>query len=436
MERNSRVSYLGYDYTIKNATDDASYFRCSHHRSSGCTATLILRRDPETYRVNGLHKCVTSVHGNGGVVDLREEMRTLAVRQATHDLSTTATTIWNSVNALADTQYAEGRVVVKEKKTVIINLVHTTRHCEIGTDAHSIVRNSRYAQISEADRRPFFFHGSSYLLPESVTQQERHLHDVFLWGHPELLLMLRRRNCVVFIDGTFKCVPHPFQQCVILMTLDDETNLFVPVVFGLLDNKTSWAFWHYLHAIFVETETKFNPAVVVSDFEAALLQAIDEQLPSARRVGCLFHFKQALRRKMVKMNFAETSIRAAMERGSLDVLTTVKRSNVEKKLKELEENMQRTDEHEKWKSFFSYFKQTWMMKYGVELWNHSTKQKEDEIVHRTNNALESFNRRLNDRFGNAHPNLAHFIDVIREISMETMREVENLRRGVSRRPAR
>lgn len=40
-----------------------------------------------------------------------------------------------------------------------------------------------------------------------------------------------------------------------------------------------------------------------------------------------------------------------------------------------------------------------------------------EIVNRTNNPLEAYNRRLADTFGDAHPSLLEFVQVLKEEAM-------------------
>ena len=38
----------------------------------------------------------------------------------------------------------------------------------------------------------------------------------------------------------------------------------------------------------------FQPTAIMSDFELALLQALELQFPNTRTLGCLFHFSQCL----------------------------------------------------------------------------------------------------------------------------------------------
>lgn len=47
-----------------------------------------------------------------------------------------------------------------------------------------------------------------------------------------------------------------------------------------------------------------EPAEFVCDFERALIDAVDDQFPNADIINCLFHFKQAVRRKMKKLGIS------------------------------------------------------------------------------------------------------------------------------------
>ncbi|KII62258.1 hypothetical protein RF11_09575 [Thelohanellus kitauei] len=62
--------------------------------------------------------------------------------------------------------------------------------------------------------------------------------------------------------------------------------------------------------------------------------------------------------------------------------------------------------------FWQYFENTWIRRYDPSLWNISSVD-EYQISGRTHNCLERYNRRLNDFFANAHPNIASFVTVIR-----------------------
>ncbi len=43
-----------------------------------------------------------------------------------------------------------------------------------------------------------------------------------------------------------------------------------------------------------------NPITVTVDFEKAFLKAVKKVFPNAECIGCHFHFKQAVRRKLIE----------------------------------------------------------------------------------------------------------------------------------------
>jgi hypothetical protein len=106
----------------------------------------------------------------------------------------------------------------------------------------------------------------------------------------------------LFIDGTFKCVPKPFSQLLIVMVRDAALDHYIPVFYVLVQRKTQWTYWNALNEIIVSLGGKISVSQVHCDFEKGLINAIREIFPEARVVGCLFHWKQALLRKM-KVNF-------------------------------------------------------------------------------------------------------------------------------------
>jgi hypothetical protein len=68
----------------------------------------------------------------------------------------------------------------------------------------------------------------------------------------------------------------------------------------LLDSKEEWAYWLALNEVLIQSELKLDPAFVHCDFELALINAVTQQFPNAKIVGCLFHWKQALRRYLIR----------------------------------------------------------------------------------------------------------------------------------------
>jgi len=53
-------------------------------------------------------------------------------------------------------------------------------------------------------------------------------HKYLIWGSPTLTSILKL-NDLILIDGTFRVVPSPFHQLLIIMAYDKMSTLFVPV---------------------------------------------------------------------------------------------------------------------------------------------------------------------------------------------------------------
>ncbi|POM68560.1 Hypothetical protein PHPALM_15267, partial [Phytophthora palmivora] len=138
------------------------------------------------------------------------------------------------------------------------------------------------------------------------------LHRVIGWSYPLLMDRLKQRHCSIFVDATFRCVPTQFYQLVIVMMYDPISDLYLPVWYVLTSGKTSQIYEHIFHYICVASKKRLDPAHIVCDFEFAMIKAVKDQFPDSRIVGCLFHFKQALGRKMLKLKITEEEVALAM----------------------------------------------------------------------------------------------------------------------------
>ncbi|KAG3118278.1 hypothetical protein PI124_g3455 [Phytophthora idaei] len=72
-----------------------------------------------------------------------------------------------------------------------------------------------------------------------------------------------------------------------------------------------------------------EPGAITCDFEKALINAVGDQFPDTTVVGCLFHFKQAIRRRMQKLHIPTNEISVAMGRGVLDLLTILPHDQID-----------------------------------------------------------------------------------------------------------
>jgi hypothetical protein len=147
----------------------------------------------------------------------------------------------------------------------------------------------------------------------------------------------------------------------------------------------------------------------VVDFEKGLVNVVKYEFNATQIVGCYFHFQQALFRKMRKLGIdqGEASIGCSL----LRKITKVDQKNIQTELEDIKGNDCLVSLS--WPRFWIYFEKTWIIRYPPDLWNINNGT-DVEIEARTNNGLERYNRRLGDKFMNAHPNIFAFVGVIQE----------------------
>lgn len=116
-------------------------------------------------------------------------------------------------------------------------------------------------------------------------------------------ISLAKSSKNLFLAGTFKIVPQFFQNKGKLLTLrilDPASNIFIPVVHILMQSRTAEA---YLQA-FCESLPIIdfiNFEIVTIDFELALFKSMKVICQESKVTGCLFHYRQALIRKMKEL---------------------------------------------------------------------------------------------------------------------------------------
>lgn len=135
----------------------------------------------------------------------------------------------------------------------------------------------------------------------------------------------------LYKDGTFRTAPHPYKQ---VMTVHGYYHGYViPLAFALLDGKTTGQYRQVLqtlkNGVYRQTGQRLAPSKVVTDFEQALLLAIESEFPNVRTAGCYYHFCQSLWRHLQELGLARTYrrnqpfrklVRKVMATGFLPVL--------------------------------------------------------------------------------------------------------------------
>ena len=123
-------------------------------------------------------------------------------------------------------------------------------------------------------------------------------------GNDRILIFSTTKNLEVlaeasswFIDATFKVVPDIFYQ---MLTVHGKlpTGWTIPLVFALMPNKLHSSYLTVFNEL-KQLQPNLNPDTVMMDFEQGLQLAITTAFPSYYVRGCLFHWGQAIHRRVV-----------------------------------------------------------------------------------------------------------------------------------------
>ena len=116
----------------------------------------------------------------------------------------------------------------------------------------------------------------------------------------EACLRLLGENSSWFMDGTFKVAPRLFRQLFTIHIM--IAGKVIPCVYGLMALKSEMSYKWIFREIKDHVDQQHLPPLqlvtTMTDFERAMMDAVDEEFPAAQSRGCLFHYTQALWRKI------------------------------------------------------------------------------------------------------------------------------------------
>jgi hypothetical protein len=101
---------------------------------------------------------------------------------------------------------------------------------DLGGDVNGQIEVPPLALVNGTTMNFFQFH---YSYREGET-----LHRIIGWTHPTLLQLLKYRQTALFNDGTFRCVPRPSHQCVVVIVHDRATGCNVPVFYTIATERS------------------------------------------------------------------------------------------------------------------------------------------------------------------------------------------------------
>lgn len=116
------------------------------------------------------------------------------------------------------------------------------------------------------------------------------------------------------------------------MMFHPTIKIYTPIAWILMSGKTEECYWQAFNWLTSELGEDCNPYCVGVDFERAFFRQVKLYFPEAYLIGYLFHFKQALRKKMADLGINEDQIKFAMRKEMLDLLTVLPKEDPEKGL--------------------------------------------------------------------------------------------------------
>ena len=105
----------------------------------------------------------------------------------------------------------------------------------------------------------------------------------------------------LYIDATFTVVPNPFYQCLVVMIFEETLQIYIPILYILMTNKSKKMYRNALEWVFKLSGRRINPKTVTCDFKQALMNAVAGIFLFSKIIGCFFHWKQAICRKLASL---------------------------------------------------------------------------------------------------------------------------------------
>ena len=200
-----------------------------------------------------------------------------------------------------------------------------------------------------------------------------------------------------------------------------------------MTNKSFKMYRNALEWIFKLSGRRINPKTVTCDFKLALMNAISAIIPFSKIIGCFFHWKQAIRRKLASLKFKNEKeiIAHAMVKYSMDILTVIPVNEIKSKgipfVKDnLKDDILEENDSEKMDKFWQYFEKYWMSSEKmIDSWNISNFKGNKNVLKRTNNGLERYNLRMKLLFKSGTPSFAQFVNTMRKESEDQQKITEN-----------
>ena len=208
------------------------------------------------------------------------------------------------------------------------------------------------------------------------------------------------------VDGTFKSCPKLFSQ---LYTIHGCTNdgWTFPAAYCLLRSKSAVTYTKMLNAVVDGCKGYIlRPDIILMDFEKSMMKAAVSVFDGITLQGCLFHFCQSLWRKFMSLDIEEKSAAPLTYFWrKCCALAFVSPNMIDFSYKVL--SREAREKFPQMSNFMKYLKDTYIGdQYNLPMFPPTFWSVHNRVIEnqpRTNNALESWSRRLNATSRVIHP---------------------------------
>lgn len=241
---------------------------------------------------------------------------------------------------------------------------------------------------------------------------------------------LLKNGKTFFFDGTFKSCPKQFSQLYTVHvdwnSTTYETNIY-PVIYALLPDKTEATYSLLLRQLKTWCP-EWNPEIIKLDFEMSAMKAVQSQFPQVKLSGCNFHLNQCLWKKIQQIGLVVDYTENKEVRDICRMCSALAYLPLEFINDAWLYIMSICPKNEKLQLFVDYFVNQWMDNDNIpiELWNVHGQR------HRTNNAVEGWNGKLNRAIAVKQPNVQLLVKCLKEDASTVTHNLKSADLGMCR----
>ncbi|CAF1331691.1 unnamed protein product [Rotaria sordida] len=390
----SLLIHDGYSYIIDKRNDKKILWKCEHAKKFKCRGRLQTDLNNVFIRTTGDHENHTADPRSGPIRQYYDRLRKESEQNQTnpHNILTQANIgVQDEVRVQLTSNDHLKRNIRRWRQEINVAPTPSTIDFPVVPDKyHQTTRDTTFLRKDTgptSDRLLIFFTDEQRNIIENATE--------------------------FFIDGTFKVVPEIFYQLFVIHANYREHVL--PVSFILLPGKSNQIYQKMINDI-IALVPGWSPRRIMMDFEKALINVFSGAFPTAELSGFFFHLSQSVQRYLQDNGFKknyETDIIFADNVHKILALAFLEPNQVVNGFEFL-----CSDLGDEYQQILDYFEDTYIGRpvrrsrrtpmFPIDLWNMAVRVKNN--MHRTNNHVEAWHRKLNCAFQCKHPTLWTFLD--------------------------